>query len=221
MTRRVAEKLCTKKKFAFIFWPLKTPNIVSTALLLNEVFEKSREIWNIFVSPKFAPKFDPKFFVLSWHVEKSSPQISPDFSHRRFQISNRIRLSNFTKNSPCRKRGEAKGDRQKSDQNRQKRWQKGYQKVTETEKKWPIPFCVRPFAAQWKISQTHFCRLGSPKTSSKNLPSAPGPKSSLGIVQKVFSEKASAIARLRQKYVRNASNQRKTKGQQLKGKIVS
>ena len=29
-----------------------------------------------------------KFAVLSWQVEKFSPQISPDFSHRRFQISN-------------------------------------------------------------------------------------------------------------------------------------
>ena len=28
--------------------------------------------------------------MLSWQVEESSPQISPDFSHRKFQISNRI-----------------------------------------------------------------------------------------------------------------------------------
>ena len=47
--------------------------------------------------------------MLSWQVEKSSPQISPDFSHRRCQISNRI------------------------------------------------PNQISP-----KISQTHFCRLGSP-----------------------------------------------------------
>ena len=40
--------------------------------------------------PKFAPKFAPKFPVLSWQVEKSSPQISPPFSYRRFQISNQI-----------------------------------------------------------------------------------------------------------------------------------
>ena len=42
--------------------------------------------------------------------------------------------------SPCRKRGEAKGDRQKSDQKRQKKWQNGYQKVTETEKSDLPPF---------------------------------------------------------------------------------
>ena len=60
-------------------------------------------------SPKFAPKFAPKFFVLSWQVEKSSPKTSPDLSHRKFQISNRI------------------------------------------------PDQISP-----KISQTHFCRLGSP-----------------------------------------------------------
>ena len=41
-------------------------------------------------SPKFAPKFAPKFFGLSWLVEKSSPKISPDFSHQKFQMSNRI-----------------------------------------------------------------------------------------------------------------------------------
>ena len=42
--------------------------------------------------------------------------------------------------SPCRKRGEAKGDRQKNDQKRQKKWQNGYQKVTETEKSDLPPF---------------------------------------------------------------------------------
>ena len=42
------------------------------------------------VAPKFPPKFAPIFFVLCWQVEKSSPKISPDFSHRKFQISNRI-----------------------------------------------------------------------------------------------------------------------------------
>ena len=41
---------------------------------------------------------------------------------------------------PCRKRGEAKGDRQKSDQKRQKKLQNGYQKVTETEKSDLPPF---------------------------------------------------------------------------------
>ena len=41
-------------------------------------------------SPKFAPKFAPKCFVLSWQVEESSPKISPDVSHRKFQVSNRI-----------------------------------------------------------------------------------------------------------------------------------
>ena len=30
--------------------------------------------------------------MLSWQVEKSSSKISPDFSHRKFQISNRIPL---------------------------------------------------------------------------------------------------------------------------------
>ena len=42
--------------------------------------------------------------------------------------------------SPCRKRGEAKGERQKSDQKRQKMRQNGYQKVTETEKSDLPPF---------------------------------------------------------------------------------
>ena len=42
--------------------------------------------------------------------------------------------------SPCRKRGEAKGDRQKSDQKRQKSDKNGYQKVTETEKSDLSPF---------------------------------------------------------------------------------
>ena len=49
--------------------------------------------------------------MLSWQEEKSSPKISPDFSHQRFQISNQI------------------------------------------------PNSISP-----KISQTHFCRLGSPNT---------------------------------------------------------
>ena len=64
-------------------------------------------------APKVAPKFSPKFPVLSWQEEKSSPQISPHFSHRRFQSSNRI------------------------------------------------PNQISP-----KISQTHFCRLGSPLANS-------------------------------------------------------
>ena len=87
----------------------------STALLLNEVSEKSREIWNE-VSESFSeiwseicPEIRPEIFALSWQVEKSSPKISPDFSHRKFQNSNRI------------------------------------------------PNQISP-----KISQTHFCRLGSP-----------------------------------------------------------
>ena len=54
--------------------------------------------------------------MLSWQVEKSSPKISPDFSHRKFQISNRI-----------------------SNQ-------------------------ISP-----KISQTHFCKRGSPNHSSYHL----------------------------------------------------
>ena len=62
----------------------------STALLLNEVSNKSREIFET-KFPKFAPKFAPKFFVLSWQVEKSSPKISPDFSNRE--------ISNFKSNS--------------------------------------------------------------------------------------------------------------------------
>ena len=46
----------------------------------------------------------------------------------------------LTLTSPCRKRGEAKGDRQKSDQKRQKSDENGYQKVTETEKSDLSPF---------------------------------------------------------------------------------
>ena len=97
-------------------WP--RTRIISTTLLLNEVFEESREIWNevseIFseICSKFAPKLTPKCFVLSWQVEKSSPKISPDFSHRKCQISNRN------------------------------------------------PNQISP-----KISQTHFCSLGSPNKS--------------------------------------------------------
>ena len=62
---------------------------VSTALLLKEVSEKVAKLETKFpkFSPKFAPKFAPEFapkcFVLSWQVEKSSPKISPDFSHRK------------------------------------------------------------------------------------------------------------------------------------------
>ena len=44
----------------------------------------------------WASKFTPKFPVLSWQVEKSSPQISPDSSScRRFQISNQIPNETF------------------------------------------------------------------------------------------------------------------------------
>ena len=46
--------------------------------------------------PKIWLKFAPKFLVLSWQVEKSYPQISPDISHQRFQISNQISPKNFT-----------------------------------------------------------------------------------------------------------------------------
>ena len=48
--------------------------------------------------------------------------------------------------SLCHTRGEAKGDRQKSDQKRpktSKTWQNRHQKVTKTEKRWPIPL-LRP-----------------------------------------------------------------------------
>ena len=93
-------------------------HFLSTALLLNEVSEKSREISNK-VSETFSeicfeicPEIHPDIFVLSWQVEQSSSKISPDFSHRKFQSSNRI------------------------------------------------PNQISP-----KISQTHFCRLGSPNMS--------------------------------------------------------
>ena len=67
-----------------------------TALLLNDFSEKVAKFEMKFpkfsprFAPKFAPKFSPNIFVLAWQVEKFSPQISPDFSHWRFQISNRI-----------------------------------------------------------------------------------------------------------------------------------
>ena len=48
------------------------------------------------ILPKFALKFAPKVLVLSWQVEKSDPQISPDISHQRFQISNQISPKNCT-----------------------------------------------------------------------------------------------------------------------------
>ena len=78
---------------AEILW---TSRFVSTALLLNEVSEKVAKFetkspkFDPKFAPKFAPKIAPKISVLPWQVEEASPQISPDFSHRRFQISNRI-----------------------------------------------------------------------------------------------------------------------------------
>ena len=68
----------------------------STHLLLNEVSEKKSHIQNE-VSEIFSkffsgmcPEIRPKFFALSWQVEKSSPKNSPDFSRWRFQISKQI-----------------------------------------------------------------------------------------------------------------------------------
>ena len=49
----------------------------------------------------------------------------------------------FVHMSPCRKRGEAKGDRQKSDRKGEKKRHNGYQKVTETEKSDLPPFAAR------------------------------------------------------------------------------
>ena len=47
-------------------------------------------------SPGFAWKSILIFLVLSWQVEKSSPQISPDLSHQRFQNSNQIAQKSTT-----------------------------------------------------------------------------------------------------------------------------
>ena len=47
-------------------------------------------------------------------------------------------IQRFARYHHCCKRGEAKGDRQKSDQKHQKMWQDGDQKVTETAKNWSI-----------------------------------------------------------------------------------
>ena len=71
---------------------------------------------------EICPEIRTEMFVLSWQAEKSSPKISLDFSHRKFQISNRI------------------------------------------------PNQISP-----KISQTHFCRLGSPKKGL--IGGNPSPKS--------------------------------------------
>ena len=90
--------------------------IVSTALLLNEVSEKSREIWNE-VSEIFSEIFSeirPGIRFESFRAHLAGRKVLPPnftrFSHRRIQISNRIRNQ------------------------------------------------ISP-----KTSQTHFCRLGSPK----------------------------------------------------------
>ena len=95
-------------------------------------------------APKFASKFSPKFPVLSWQVEKSSPQISPDFSIGDFKSNSK---SNFTQN------------------------------FTNTLLQAWQPYNKLSGISQ-KISQTHFCRLGSPTTNSQG--------SSRGVLQAGF-----------------------------------
>ena len=66
---------------------------VSTALLLNEVSEKSREIWNEVsencseICPEILPEIS-RAFLAGRNV--LPPKTSQHFSRRRFQISNRI-----------------------------------------------------------------------------------------------------------------------------------
>ena len=82
---------------------------------------RATPVWMTPCPPHSDPFFDP---ILTW--------IWPNFP-------------------PCRKRGEAKGDRQKSDQ----KCQKGDKTVT---KRWPkqkkvtYPFCIPPFAARWILT---------------------------------------------------------------------
>ena len=94
--------ICKGGPFVGMVHGWRSPNEVRQSKMLAPPFcwtkfrKKSREIWNEVseisqkFAPKFAPKCSPKYPVLSWQVEKSSPKISPAFSHPRFQISNRI-----------------------------------------------------------------------------------------------------------------------------------
>ena len=51
------------------------------------------QLLRLFPRPLFTPTPIP---LLSWQVEKFDPIISPDISHRRFQVSNQISPNNFT-----------------------------------------------------------------------------------------------------------------------------
>ena len=65
----------------------------SIALLLNEVSEKRREICNEMFSeicPEICPEIRRKISLAFLAGRKVLPQISPRFSHRRFQISNQF-----------------------------------------------------------------------------------------------------------------------------------
>ena len=75
----------------------KIPDFYNT--LVNPLVFTMHLVCTLLIAPEFAPKFSPKFLVRSWQVEKSSPQISPDSSHRRFRISNRIPNQILQKNS--------------------------------------------------------------------------------------------------------------------------
>ena len=68
----------------------------STALLLNEVSEKRREIWNE-VPPKHAPKFAPEFLVLSWQVERTVfPLNFTRVFHQQLPMSNQFSPKSLT-----------------------------------------------------------------------------------------------------------------------------
>ena len=77
--------------------------LVSTALLLNEVSEKGREIWNEVsetlpeICSEICPEILSEISVLSWQVEKSSPKTSLDFPIRDFKFPNRIPNQIFLK----------------------------------------------------------------------------------------------------------------------------
>ena len=134
---------------------------VSTAFCWTKFPKKVAKVETKFLkfSPKFAlkfaPKFAPKFFVLSWQVEKSSPKISPDFSHRKFQISNRIpnQISPINSQTHICRLGSSN------------------QKVTEKEREWPTPFCLPPL--RHVDSATNYVFGGStriPRKTHENWP---------------------------------------------------
>ena len=83
---RIADKNCTDTR---IFSEKKT-SFVSTAPLLKEVSEKVAKFETKF--PKFSPKFAPKFSVLSWQVEKSSPQIQQIFPIENFEFQIKFQI---------------------------------------------------------------------------------------------------------------------------------